>query len=73
MPSNGLESTQPGAAVTRATRGKISADSGCIVVRVPAEPPVLTPRLARTLLALLVELTEVPVLDGPEEGARDDR
>jgi hypothetical protein len=70
--SNGLESTQLGDAVTRATCDKISAESGRIVVHLPAGPPVLTPRAARTLLAMLVELTEVPVLDRPGEEAGDD-
>jgi hypothetical protein len=37
------------------------------------EPPTLTPRGARALLAILVELTDVPVLDGPGEGNDDDR
>lgn len=39
-----------------------------IRVILPAETPVVTPVVARALLAILVELTEVPVLDGPGEG-----
>jgi len=43
-----------------------------MTVRLPAELPTLTPRAARALLAILVELTEVPVLGQPAEGASDD-
>ena len=35
-------------------------------VRLPAEPPSLSRVASRTLLAILVELTDVPVLDKPE-------
>ena len=35
-------------------------------VRLPAEPPALSRVASRTLLAILVELTDVPVLDKPE-------
>lgn len=38
-----------------------------ITVHVPTELPVLTPHVSRILLAILVELTEVEVLDGPRE------
>jgi hypothetical protein len=38
-----------------------------IRVILPAELPSLTPAVARGLLAILIELTEVPVLDGPAE------
>lgn len=70
-PLNSPEATRPGHAVTRADRDKISADVGRVVVRVPAVPPVLAVPAARVLLAILVELTEVPVLDRPEgRGAR---
>ena len=31
----------------------------------PDAPPELTPELARALLAILIEQTEIPVLDGP--------
>ena len=43
--------------------------SGDRQVRVilPAGLPELTPAVARGLLAILIELTEVPVLDGPAE------
>jgi hypothetical protein len=60
------ESRQPGSAVTRggARNSEISAPT----VHLPATPPVLTPRAARVLLAILVELTDVPVL----EEVRDD-
>lgn len=44
-----------------------------VTVRVPTEIPTLTPRAARALFAILVELTDVPVLDQPEEGTRDGR
>ncbi|GLY71236.1 hypothetical protein Atai01_78550 [Amycolatopsis taiwanensis] len=43
-----------------------------ITVRVPDELPVLTKRAARILLDILVELTEVEVLDGPRERGSDD-
>jgi hypothetical protein len=35
--------------------------------------PDLKPAAARTLLAILIELTEVPVLDGPVEEVNRDR
>ncbi|QFU89501.1 hypothetical protein [Amycolatopsis sp. YIM 10] len=41
-------------------------------VILPDEMPVLTVAAARVLLAILVELTEVPVLDAPSEGVSDD-
>ncbi|MDI5982364.1 hypothetical protein [Amycolatopsis magusensis] len=37
-------------------------------VILPGEMPVLTVAAARVLLAILVELTDVPVLDVPSEG-----
>ncbi|WP_199444085.1 hypothetical protein [Umezawaea beigongshangensis] len=43
-----------------------------IAVRLPSELPVLTPNTSRILLAILVELTELEVLDGPPEGGDDD-
>lgn len=36
-------------------------------VQLPAEPPPLTQSASRTLLAILIELTKVPVLDMPVE------
>jgi hypothetical protein len=42
-------------------------------VILPAGLPELTPAAARTLLAILIELTEVPVLGGPVEEVTDDR
>ena len=44
------------------------ADEQRVTVRVPADPPVLNRAASRILLAMLVELTEVEVLDGPLEG-----
>ncbi|WIX76999.1 hypothetical protein QRX50_37130 [Amycolatopsis carbonis] len=38
-----------------------------IRVILPAGLPNLTPAVARGLLAILIEVTEVPVLDGPAE------
>jgi hypothetical protein len=38
----------------------------------PSERPVLTPRAAQVLLGILVELTTVESLDGPEGGVRRD-
>jgi hypothetical protein len=38
-----------------------------IRVILPAGLPELTPAVARGLLAVLIELTKVPVLDGPAE------
>jgi hypothetical protein len=52
---------------------EISTSDERVMVRVPAEVPTLTPRAAHALLAILVELTDVPVLDQPGEGTRDDR
>jgi len=52
---------------------EISSTSDGVTVRVPVELPTLTPRVARLLLGILVELTELPVLDRPEEGVSDDR
>ncbi len=43
-----------------------------ITVHLPTEPPMLTPSISRILLAILIELTEVHVLDRPPEGDRDD-
>lgn len=41
-------------------------------VRLPAEPPVLTPAAARALLAVLVDLTEIEVPERPsDEEVRD--
>jgi hypothetical protein len=45
-----------------------NADEQPITVRVPVGPPVLNREASRILLAILVELTEVKVLDGPMEG-----
>jgi hypothetical protein len=43
-----------------------------VTVRVPDELPVLNRRASRVLLEILVELTTIPVLDGPvEEVDRD--
>jgi hypothetical protein len=42
-----------------------------IHVILPVGLPELTPAVARGLLAILIELTEVPVLDGREEVNRD--
>jgi hypothetical protein len=52
---------------------EISSSEPVIVVHVPPEPPSLTPHAARILLDILVELTNVPVLDGPQGGAPDER
>jgi hypothetical protein len=38
-----------------------------LVVRMPAEVPLLTRPAWRALLAILIELTEVPVLDRPSD------
>lgn len=46
-------------------------DPDAITVRLPAELPVLTRQTARILLGILVELTEVEVLDSRAEGDRD--
>lgn len=43
-----------------------------IAVRVPAEPPVLTRDVCRILVAILIELTEVPVPEEPRERGCDD-
>jgi hypothetical protein len=43
-----------------------------IRVILPAGLPELTPAVARGLLAILIELTEVPVLDGPAEEVNRD-
>ncbi|MFI6025088.1 hypothetical protein [Amycolatopsis magusensis] len=47
-------------------------DGQPVRVILPVEMPVLTVAAARVLLAILVELTEVPVLDVPGEGVSDD-
>jgi hypothetical protein len=54
-----------GRAVTR------TDEIGSLTVCFETAVPVLTPRAARALLAILVELTEVPVLDGPGDEVRD--
>jgi hypothetical protein len=43
-----------------------------IVVRVPDELPTLSREASRILLAILVKLTKVEVLDGPQEGGASD-
>lgn len=42
-----------------------------VTFRLPAELPVLTRSASRILLAILIELTEVEVLGGPEETGDD--
>ncbi len=45
---------------------------GMVWVRLPAEPPVLTPAAARALLVILVDLTEIEAPERPsDEGVRD--
>jgi hypothetical protein len=41
-----------------------------IVVRVPAQLPVLTEQVGRALLAVLIELTKIEVLDAPPVAGR---
>src|ERR1700742_1707514 len=68
------DSRRAGAAVTDGDTEQVeisSSDDG-VTVRLPAELPTLTPRAAHALLVILVELTEVPVVDQPAEGASDD-
>lgn len=72
------ESRSVGNAVTTRAAGErawreISSSEDGVTVRLPVEAPALTSRAARALLAILVELTDVPVLDRPGEGTRDDR
>lgn len=43
------------------------SENRSIRVILPAGSPELTPAVARGLLAVLIELTKVPVLDGPTE------
>jgi hypothetical protein len=44
------------------------ADGERVTVRLPAELPVLTRSASRILLAILVELAEREISDGPREG-----
>lgn len=46
----------------------MSSDEEGIVVRVPDELPILSREASRILLSILVELTKVEVLGGPQEG-----
>lgn len=55
------KSRRPRGAVTPTTAG--NSEISAVSVRLPATPLVLIPRSARALLAILVELTEVPVLE----------
>lgn len=48
-------------------------DEEVVTVCVPVGLPEVTPCFARVLLGILVELTTVPVLDGPSEGESDER
>lgn len=48
------------------------SDGEDVTVHLPAELPVLNRSSYRILLDILIELTEVKVLDGPAEGGRDD-
>jgi hypothetical protein len=59
------ESRRSDCAVTR------TDEIGSLVVHFSTPVPALTPRAARILLGILVELTEVPVLDKPGDGVRD--
>jgi hypothetical protein len=43
-----------------------------VTVHVPEEAPTLDRCASRTLLEILVELTTIPVLDGPVEGVDRD-
>jgi len=43
-----------------------------VTVHLPDELPILTTEVSRTLLAILIELAEVQILDGPRERGRDD-
>lgn len=56
----------------RARWAEISTSDDGVTVRVPVDLPTLTPRAARALLVILVELADVPVLDRPGEGTHDD-
>jgi hypothetical protein len=49
-----------------------TAGDSKITVRVPAELPALTRESARILTVILVELTEVPILDKPQRDGTDD-
>ena len=71
-PSRRAEGVVTGQGIS-ARWAEISTSDDGVTVRVPAEVPTLTPRAARALLAILVELTDVPVLDRPGEGTHDDR
>ncbi|HTF54089.1 MAG TPA: hypothetical protein VK735_42135 [Pseudonocardia sp.] len=56
-----------------ADQAEISTDMAApLVVRVPAQLPVLTVQVSRALLALLAELTKIGVLDGPPAEGRSD-
>lgn len=39
-----------------------------VTVHVPVDPPVLTKQVSRILLAMLIEKTEIEVLDVPRRG-----
>lgn len=52
---------------------EISSPVDGITVRLPAVLPVMTPRVGRLLLGILVDLAEVPVADKPGEEVSDDR
>src|SRR6476469_10451652 len=70
----GAEANRADGAVTGPNNSRwaeISTSDDGVTVRVPTEVPALTPRAARALLAILVELTDVPVLARPGEGTRD--
>lgn len=48
------------------------SDSDGITVHRPPEPPMLTTAASRILLSILVELTDVEVLDRPQGRYSDD-
>ena len=50
----------------------MSAEDESVTVDVPPEPPTLSRQTSRVLLFILVELTKVEVLDGPQEGGMSD-
>jgi hypothetical protein len=54
-----------------ANKSDINTDAAAaIVVRVPAQLPVLTEQVGRALLAVLIELTKIEVLHGPPAEGR---
>lgn len=49
-----------------------ASDGEAVTVHVPAELPMLTTAVSRILLSILIELTDIEILDRPQGREPDD-